>query len=66
MKILIQLPVLFLFLSFSVLAEKITVFEFTKEEMEILKEKKETAIAATKILELAHLEIWEFQAMCKS
>ena len=40
MKILIQLPVLFLFLSFSVLAEKITVFEFTKEEMEILKEKK--------------------------
>ena len=40
MKILIQLSVLFFFLSFSVLAEKITVFEFTKEEMEILKEKK--------------------------
>ena len=40
MKILIQLFVLFLFLNSSVLAEKITVFEFTEEEMATLKEKK--------------------------
>ena len=40
MKILIQLSVLFLFFNFSALAEKITVFEFTEEEMRTLKEKK--------------------------
>ena len=40
MKILIQLSVLFLFFNFSALAEKITVFEFTEEEMTTLKEKK--------------------------
>jgi len=40
MKILIQLSVLFIFFNFSALAEKITVFEFTEEEMRTLKEKK--------------------------
>jgi len=40
MKIFIQLSVLSIFLNFSALAEKITVFEFTKEEMKTLKEKK--------------------------
>ena len=40
MKILIQLTVLFFFLNFFAFAEKITVFEFTKEEMETLKERK--------------------------
>ena len=40
MKILIQLSVLFFFFNFSALAEKITVFEFTEEEMKTLKEKK--------------------------
>ena len=40
MKIFIQLFVLFIFLNFSALADKITVFEFTEEEMLTLKEKK--------------------------
>jgi len=40
MKILIQLTVLFFFLNFFAFAEKITAFEFTKEEMETLKERK--------------------------
>ncbi len=40
MKILIQLIVLFFFLNLSAFAEKVTVFEFTKEEMETLKERK--------------------------
>ena len=40
MKILIQLFAFFIFLNFSVLADKITVFDFTEEEMKTLKEKK--------------------------
>jgi hypothetical protein len=40
MKIFIQLSVLFFFLNFSVLADKITVFEFTNDEIKTLKEKK--------------------------
>jgi len=40
MKILIQLSVLFILLNSSALAEKITIFEFTEEEMTTLKEKK--------------------------
>ena len=40
MKILIQLSVLFILLNSTALAEKITIFEFTEEEMTTLKEKK--------------------------
>ena len=40
MKILIQLFILLFFLNFEALTEKITVFEFTEEEMMNLKEKK--------------------------